>query len=671
MSLSREKIDELIDAVDIVDLVSGYVDLKKTGKGYFGLCPFHDEKSPSFSVSVDKKIAKCMGCNGGGNPISFVMQIENMSFPQAVAFLAKRYNVDLGDFKYNNPNDQYSHLYRINDTATRMYMHVLKNYKGNVNAVKYLKERGITSEIVEKFHIGLATDQYDTLYKILSKDGQNLGDAMELGLIKENKGKYYDVFRDRIMFPIINVRGKVLGFSGRMYVPTEGHIGKYVNSQESTIFRKSNIIYNLNNAASEIRKKGTAILFEGFMDVIAAYKADIKNGIATMGTAFTQEHAKIISNYTDKLIICFDGDNAGINATKKVIDIVLNYNIMTYVAVMPEKLDPDEFLNKYGPDKLREQLSEKAISVDEFMYRFARHKKDFKRDSNQLLKFRDELFEYFAKKDFIIAEKYLKEFAKDTDSSYEIVMKSFEEFRSNSRNTNTNNSYNNSSYKHNKRQNVPSKINNSNYTYNEPIPPINVDVPTNNHNNIVNNTNNNIVNNTNNNIVINTNNNTNNNIVNVYNQDQSRLRSTNLKIKTLKLKIEKAERVLIKYIISDRTKMKYIEEKLDETACSEEFYDFRTELRYNYFNEYTSFNKEKFFAMLDGKEYLKNYYEEANNTINTELSDEEMKDCIKIVKTMETLRVIEKLRDEYISQSSDIVRVYIYQKIVDEFKKIR
>ncbi len=668
MSLSREKIDELIDAVDIVDLVSGYVDLKKTGKGYFGLCPFHDEKTPSFSVSVDKKIAKCMGCNGGGNPISFIMQIENMSFPQAVAFLAKKYNVDLGEFKYNNPNDQYSHLYRINDTATRMYMHVLKNYKGNKNAVKYLKERGITSEIVEKFQIGLATDQNDTLYKVLNKDGQNLDDAMELGLIRQDNGKHYDVFKNRVMFPIIDVRGKVLGFSGRMYLPTEGHIGKYVNSQESAIFKKSYIVYNLNNAASEIRKKGTAILFEGFMDVIAAYKADIKNGIATMGTAFTQEHAKIINNYTDKLIICFDGDNAGIKATKKVIDIVQNYNIMTYVAVIPEKLDPDDFLNKYGPDKLREQLDEKTISVDEFMYRFARHKKDFKKDSNQLLKFRDELFDYFAKKDFIIAERYLKEFSKDTGTSYDIVMKSFEEFRSNFKNNNKNNTANNknnttnnyttnnySSNNYNKSQNKTPKTVNSNYTYNDPIPPTNEIISTNIPNNIDNNPNNNIGN----------------NIVNVYNQDQSRLRSTNLKIKTLKSKIEKAEKVLVKYIVSDRTKMKYIEEKLDETACSEEFYDFRTELRYNYFHEYKTFNKEKFFAMIEGKDYLKNYFEEANNTINTELSDDEMKDCIKIVKTMETLRVIEKYRDEYISQSSDIVRVHIYQKIVNEFKKIR
>ncbi len=656
MSLSREKIDELIDAVDIVDLVSGYVDLKKTGKGYFGLCPFHDEKSPSFSVSVDKKIAKCMGCSGGGNPISFIMQIENMSFPQAVAFLAKKYNVDLGEFKYNNPNDQYSHLYRINDTASKMYMHILKNYKGNANAMKYLEKRGISIEIIDKFQIGLATNQSDTLYKVLNKDGQNISDAMELGLVRETNGKYYDTFKDRIMFPIVDVRGKVLGFSGRVYVKTDGHIGKYVNSQESTIFRKSNIVYNLNNASSEIRKKGSVILFEGFMDVIAAYKAGIRNGIATMGTAFTQEHAKVISNYADKLIICFDGDNAGISATKKVIDIVQNYNIMTYVAIMPEKLDPDEFLTKYGPEKLRDQLEDKTISVDEFMYRFARHKKDFKKDSNQLLKFRDELFDYFVKKDFIIAEKYLKEFAKDTDSSYDIVMKSFEEFRSNFKHKNSGyNSHNN----YNKQKNSSQKSVNNNYNYNEPIPPRIENISTNIPNNIDNNTNNNIDNNTNNN-----------NIVNVYNQNQSRLRSTNLKIKTLKSKIEKAEKVLVKYIVSDRSKMKYIEEKLDETACSEEFYDFRTELRYNYFNEFKIFNKDKFFAMIEGKEYLKNYFDEANNTINTQLSDEEMKDCIKIVKTMETLRVIEKYRDEYISQSSDIVRVHIYQKIVNEFKKI-
>ncbi len=670
MSLSREKIDELIAAVDIVDLVSGYVDLKKTGKGYFGLCPFHDEKTPSFSVSVDKKIAKCMGCNGGGNPISFTMQIENMSFPQAIAFLANKYNVDLGDFKYNNPGDQFAHLYKINDTASKMYTHILKNYKGNTQALKYLKERGITAEIVEKFKIGLAADQYDVLYKVLSKEGHNISDVTDLGLVKESNGKYYDVFRERIMFPIIDVRGKILGFSGRVLTKIDGHIGKYVNSQESLIFKKSNIVYNLNNAASEIRKKGAAILFEGFMDVIAAYKADIKNGIATMGTAFTQEHAKIINNYADKLIICFDGDNAGINATKKVIDIVQNYNIITYVSVLPEKLDPDEYLNKYGADKLREQLDAKTISVDEFMYRHARHKKDYKKDSNQLLMFRDELFEYFAKKDFIIAEKYLRKFSNDTESTFETVMKSFEEYRSKLKSKNQYDSTNNRT-QHNKVNINSSNTNrhNNNYRYNTnndnvPIPPINQNIYSNNANNNVNIANNNV------NIVNNNVNIVNGNISNVYNQSQSRLRTTNLKIKTLKSKIEKAEKVLVKYIVSDRAKMKYIEEKLDETACSPEFYDLRTELRYNYFNEYKKFDKELFFKMIEGKDYLKNYFDEANNTINTDLNDEEMKDCIKIVKTMETLLVIEKYRDEYISQSSDIVGVSIYQKIVNEFKKI-
>ncbi len=362
--ISKEKIQEILDNVDIVDLVSSYTDLKKRGKNYFGLCPFpgHDENTPSLSVNPAKGLAKCMGCDEGGNAINFLMKVDGLKFPEAAVKLAERYNVDMTKeptlrTKSIHEEQEKTVSKKLDDRCRTLNNDVEKYFKSNLNkgdkdgsmAMNYLMgERGLSKETIEFFGIGLAPTESVVTKVARNNRNEYLNAGIELGLVsKTDNGHTFDTFRNRIMFPIKGATGEVIGFSSRSYTDKDKHI-KYMNSKESYMFKKSNTIYNLNNIIHEEEKIETAILFEGFMDVIAAHQAGIRNGIATMGTAVTKEHVKMIKEHFNGVTICFDGDASGVKAAAKAEEMLRNEEIVTRVITIPEGLDPDEYIKKYS-----------------------------------------------------------------------------------------------------------------------------------------------------------------------------------------------------------------------------------------------------------------------------------------------------------------------------------
>jgi len=364
--------DEIVEKTEIVDVISNYVPLEKKGKNYFGICPFHNDTNPSMSVSPEKKIYKCFSCGASGNAISFVQHYENISFLKAAKKLADLAKVELVLDESGMESQNFSRYYKIMQEAVNFYGFYLLNTKEGQVALDYLRRRGIDEEIIKAFNIGLSSNEMDYLNKALTKNDYTFVDQMELGLIKSNGSNYYDSFRERIMFPIHDLDGNVVGLSGRIYTPKENE-PKYVNSPENIIFHKGKALYHYHQAMPFIRKLNKVYLFEGFMDVIAAYKADVVNTVATMGTALTADHARAIKKLTTNVVLCFDGDTAGITATKRAIPILRGSNINIEAVLLPDGLDPDDFLNKYGAKKLKETLETSAVSVVEFLYRVSKN----------------------------------------------------------------------------------------------------------------------------------------------------------------------------------------------------------------------------------------------------------------------------------------------------------
>lgn len=423
----KTQIDEILQKVSIIDVINNYVELKKSGKNYFGLCPFHDDTNPSMSVSEDKKIFKCFSCGETGNAITFVQKIENISFMQALQKVAKTVGIDINVSE--NPQEQVNRkYYQIMHKATEFYKFVLHNAKDGQNALKYLYERKLNNDIINRFNIGLSLNENNLLYQALTKEGFLPVDLIELGLIKSNKDSYYDVFRNRIMFPIEDLNGNVVGFSGRIYQDGDQQ-HKYVNSPESVIFKKSQILYNYHRAATEIRKKDLVFLFEGFMDVIAAYRANVTNAIASMGTALTIDQAKAIQKLTKNVVICYDGDEAGIEATKRAIDILASINLSVKVCTLPEGLDPDDYINKYGAQKLNEFLNNNQISSIDFLYLIEQRRLSLD-DPTSIELFKRNVFRFLSKLNSnVLIEIYLNKMSTDLGVSFESLQNDFKKNR--------------------------------------------------------------------------------------------------------------------------------------------------------------------------------------------------------------------------------------------------
>lgn len=354
MRIDQSIINEIKDKTDILDLVSEYVKLEKRGRNYIGLCPFHDEKTPSFTVSEDKQICHCFGCKKGGNVFQFTQEIKDISFVEAVKELGDRVNVAVDiEATQSNSNVQIAsddlQMIEMHELIQEFYYYALTKTVEGEKALTYLLERGFTDALIKERGIGFAPDSSHFCHDFLQKKGYDIELAYEAGLLSRNEENfsYYDRFRNRIMFPLKNAQGRIVGYSGRTYT---GQEPKYLNSPETPIFQKRKLLYNLDKARKSIRKLDEMVLLEGFMDVIKSDTAGLKNVVATMGTQLSDEHITFIRKLTSNITLMFDGDFAGSEATLKTGQHLLQQGLNVFVIQLPSGMDPDEYIGKYGND---------------------------------------------------------------------------------------------------------------------------------------------------------------------------------------------------------------------------------------------------------------------------------------------------------------------------------
>lgn len=422
--ISQNIINQIIEEVDIVDLVGSYLPLTLKGKNYWAVCPFHNDSNPSMSVSREKRFFKCFSCGTSGNVIAFVQKYEHVSYYEAVAKLAAKVGIKVEEFdtpEYRK-NKQY---YLTMDETKKFYQFYLNNTAEGLKAKNYLEKRNISQYIIDKFQIGLAPSTGDYLYKALLEKEIGLIEQLDLGLVRENnQGTIYDVFRNRIIFPIANNEGQIVGLSGRIYLDNDKN-SKYLNSQENDIFHKSEVLYNYHLAALEAKKLDEIYVFEGFMDVIAAEKADISNAVATMGTAFTKNHIKSLTSLTSNIILCFDGDEAGITATKKAAEMFSGTQVLPFAVALPEGLDPDEYLQKYGKAALRDYLKNKKVNIYDYLYNIAQ-KNLIIEDIESVERFKKNVFDILHKaKSTTLSEFYLKKMSDDLNCDVNSLITDF------------------------------------------------------------------------------------------------------------------------------------------------------------------------------------------------------------------------------------------------------
>ena len=409
-------LDEIRDRADIVDLIGEYVDLKRSGSNYMGLCPFHSEKTPSFSVSPSKSIFKCFGCGVGGDVITFIMKRENLNFPEAVEFLAEKYNVRLSEYKDENKEarDKRNRLYDINREAA---MHFLNNLSSSLKAQKYLRDRGLSDKTIRAYGLGYSKDSWTDLYDHLTKLGYKEEELLNLNLISKSKnGNYIDRFRDRVMFPIINKNNKVIAFGARGFGDAKP---KYLNSRETPIFHKGSNLFNMNIISRESSRL-RIILVEGYMDVISLYNSGINYSVASLGTSLTEDQAAIIKKMAKDIYICYDSDKAGINATSRAIDIFLSKSCKPKIIELEGGLDPDDFIKKYGMEGFENKIKS-AISYIDFKIKILRENFNLE-DPEGLSNFTLESAKILSSiKNPIERDIFVKEFSKKYNISYKAI----------------------------------------------------------------------------------------------------------------------------------------------------------------------------------------------------------------------------------------------------------
>ncbi len=359
MAIDQSFLDELTARSDIVDVVSRYVSLKKSGSNYFGLCPFHNEKSPSFSVSQDKQIFHCFGCGVGGGVLSFIMRAEGLEFYDAVSFLAKQHGMTVPENNYDNKTSRKRErlLELMKDTARFYYSELWK--PENVKVQQYFAKRGLTRKTMNRFGLGFAPDSFFATMDAMKEKGYTQDELLACGLVaKSEKGNLYDKFRNRVMFPIFDLRGNVIAFGGRVMDDSKP---KYLNSPETTIFHKSRNLFAIEKA----RKTANDyfILAEGYMDVIALHQAGFDSAVASLGTALTEEQARLIARYTKNIVISYDADNAGQAAAQRAIDILKKSGLNVRVLRIPNAKDPDEFIKEKGSDAFRRLIEQSADDI--------------------------------------------------------------------------------------------------------------------------------------------------------------------------------------------------------------------------------------------------------------------------------------------------------------------
>ena len=347
MAIPEKIIDQIQDRINIVDVISHYIPLKKAGRNYKTTCPFHNEKTPSFVVSPDKQIYHCFGCGAGGNVFSFVMRHENLQFPEAVEMLADKAGIVLprGIGQREETSSFANQLYKINEAACRFFQACLAN---NDAAKEYLRSRGLGEETIKKFKIGCAPDAWEALLNFFKNKGVSANILEKAGLVIANdKGGHYDRFRKRIIFPIVDLKDRVLGFGARVL---DASLPKYINSPETVIYSKGRNLYGLNLSKEYIKKEGYALVVEGYLDFIVPYQAGVGNIIATLGTALTADQIKLLKRFANTVIMVYDPDEAGEAASLRNLDLFISEDVNVYIAELSDGLDPDGYIRKFGTE---------------------------------------------------------------------------------------------------------------------------------------------------------------------------------------------------------------------------------------------------------------------------------------------------------------------------------
>ncbi len=406
--IHEDKINEIKDQLDIVQIISDYVELKQSGNNYLGLCPFHNEKTPSFTVSAQKGIFHCFGCGEGGDAISFIMKKESLSYPEAIHFLADKLGIFIETGKVDKKlYDHRKKLFQINDEAK---LYFFQNLLASPIPKRYIQDRGINKNLINRYMIGYATKNSQGLLNHLMKKGYKLDDLLELGLVKKSRknGSLYDAYINRLMFPIIDSRKNIIGFGGRTLGEDRA---KYINSPESVVYHKSDHIYGTMNFKN-ISKENKAILVEGYMDVISLSNYGIDYSVASLGTSLTKEQAKLISRYTKNIFICYDGDNAGILAAERALNIFKEIEIFPNIVKIPDGLDPDDYLKEYGKESFFNLLEN---SLNPILYKYNNLLKKFDlKNIDEKIEFLKELTELLTTIDSrLVRDEYINRFAKD------------------------------------------------------------------------------------------------------------------------------------------------------------------------------------------------------------------------------------------------------------------
>lgn len=443
--IPEQVIDDIRSRTNIVEIIGQYVQLKKSGgQNYTGLCPFHNEKTPSFSVSEDKQFYHCFGCGRGGNVFRFMEEIEGLSFAEAVFRVAEIEQIPVDErFQQqsfeSSESSKTKQLITLHEKAAEVYHHLLMNTAMGEAALQYLLERGLTEELITEYQIGFAPVQREFLEKVFQNEEFSSAPLADSGLfVERDDGSLLDRFYQRIVFPIRNPQGKTIGFSGRWFETADfssENQAKYLNSPETEIFNKREILFNLDKARGAIRKEGESILFEGFMDVLAAWQSGVQNGIATMGTSLTHQQISAIERLSPSVVFAYDGDNAGIEATNRGIALVKEVSSLN-IAVLsfPDRLDPDEYIRKYGSEAFVKLAKHGRDTVFTFKMAYHRLNRNLANEKERIDYVEELLKELVAVDSLIEQDRYLTQLSTEFQISREVLQQQLRQIKQQDRN---------------------------------------------------------------------------------------------------------------------------------------------------------------------------------------------------------------------------------------------
>ena len=413
--MNNDLANEIRHKVDIVDIIGERIPLVSRGKNFFGVCPFHDDSNPSMCVSREKQIFTCFSCHATGNVFTFLMDYEHIDFKEALRYLGEKVGLDVSNISITKKSSKYDKLYEAYKFSVKYFQNNLSSTVGK-KAREYLLGREINEDLIKEFEIGLSLENRDDLTKLLLKKEYDLSTLNRIGLSSDE----HDIYNDRIMFPLYDVFGHVVGFSGRIYKDNEQN--KYLNTKETEIFKKGEMLYHYHIAREECRLKKAVIVMEGFMDVIRASSIGVKNTVALMGTALTNQQASLIKRLSNNIILCLDGDSPGVNAMLSIGEGLLDKGIEVKVVVLPDDNDPDSFILKYGKDRFI-GLIDNAINYSDFKIQQLRGSVDFRSDEEKANYINSVLREMVKVNDTIRVEIVLKKLAKEFDLGYNTLEK--------------------------------------------------------------------------------------------------------------------------------------------------------------------------------------------------------------------------------------------------------